>query len=116
MRGSRVVIPKSLRKEMLQRLHEGHLGVAKCKAMARVLMYWPGMAAEITDKASRCSTCRRFAYRQPSEPLLQRDPPELPWARIGVDLFEHAGKNYLAAYDAYSNYPEVEPLPQATVS
>lgn len=114
LRGSRVVIPKSLRRSMLQRLHEGHLGMSKCKARARLLMYWPGMNADIKSLISKCATCQHFAYRQPSEPLLSREIPTRPWQRIGVDLFDHGGKRYLVAYCAYSNYPEVEQLPQST--
>lgn len=39
-----------------------------------------------------------------------RSVPDLPWNRIGVDLFEYAGSSYLVAYDAFSNFPEVEKL------
>lgn len=39
-----------------------------------------------------------------------RNPPSKPWCRIGVDIFQHAGCSYLCAYDAHSNYPEVEKL------
>lgn len=42
LRGSKVVISKLLRNAMLQRLHEGHMNIEKCKGMARLLMYWPG--------------------------------------------------------------------------
>lgn len=105
--GSKVVIPKSLTNKML---HQGHLGVGKCKRMARTLMFWQGMAAEIVERISKCTTCRRFAYRQSSEPLLKQGHPLLPWARVGVYLLEYTGKTYLAVYDAYSNYPEVEIL------
>lgn len=31
----------TLRKEMLQKIHEGHLGEEKCKRRAREVMYWP---------------------------------------------------------------------------
>ena len=35
MKGERVIVPSSLRKEMKARIHEGHLGIEKCKARAR---------------------------------------------------------------------------------
>ena len=43
----RVVIPASMRKEMKERIHTGHLGINSCIRRARDVMYWPGMSAEI---------------------------------------------------------------------
>lgn len=37
---------------------------------------------------------------------------EQPWTQVGVDLCTYAGQLYLVAYDAYSNYPGVEHLPE----
>lgn len=39
LRKNRIVIPQSLRPEMLKRLHEGHLGMEKCKRRARMAVY-----------------------------------------------------------------------------
>ena len=50
--------PKSLRKQMLNKAHEGHLGVAKSyKARAREHMCWPGMSRAIDDMIVRCEVC-----------------------------------------------------------
>ncbi|CAB4031586.1 Hypothetical predicted protein [Paramuricea clavata] len=38
----RTMVPSSLRDEMRQRIHHGHLGIEKCKARARSTLYWPG--------------------------------------------------------------------------
>ena len=38
-KGDKIVIPSSLRKEMKERIHQGHLGIEKCKARARQVMY-----------------------------------------------------------------------------
>lgn len=62
LRGTKVVIPRALRKEMMQQLHEGHLGINKCKARARMLMYCPGMHAEIVNKIGKCTTRQRYAF------------------------------------------------------
>lgn len=35
MYGIRFFIPKILRKEMLNKLHEGHLGIVKCRRRAK---------------------------------------------------------------------------------
>ena len=48
-KGNCIVVPKSLRKGMLQQIHTGHLGEAKCKARARGILYWPGMSSYISN-------------------------------------------------------------------
>ena len=40
-KGERVIIPESMRKEMLQIVHESHMGMVRCKQLARDIMYWP---------------------------------------------------------------------------
>ena len=39
--GSRVVIPPSLRAQVLQLLHLGHFGMQRMKQLARTAVYWP---------------------------------------------------------------------------
>ncbi|XP_077545271.1 uncharacterized protein LOC144158324 [Haemaphysalis longicornis] len=116
LKGCKVVVPKKLRPETLRRIHEGHLGVNKCKARARRLVFWPGMNSEIEDVVRKCSVCATYAYKQPSEPLLPRPTPDNPWYRVGVDLFHYAGGTYLAVFDAYSNFPEVEKLEDSSAA
>ena len=43
LKGERVVIPHSLRKEMLDKIHTAHLGIVKSKKQARDVLFWPGM-------------------------------------------------------------------------
>ena len=48
IKGDRIVIQKSLRKDMLHRVHCSHLGIEKCKrACDHDIVYWPGMCSEI---------------------------------------------------------------------
>ena len=50
--GEKVLIPAKLRQQMLRLVHESHMGVEKCKARARTVMYWPGMAKKFKKKSS----------------------------------------------------------------
>ena len=40
---NRIVVPIGLRRQFLNKLHDSHLGIAKTKLMARMLVYWPKM-------------------------------------------------------------------------
>nr|XP_054917162.1 uncharacterized protein K02A2.6-like [Dermacentor andersoni] len=116
LKGSKVVIPKSMRQSILNRIHAGHLGLQKCKERARTLVFWPGLNGEIAALVESCATCRKYAYRQPHEPLQMRPVPKCAWYRVGVDIFSYAGNSYVVAYDAFSNFPEVEKLDDTTAA
>ena len=45
--GSRVIVPESLRGNILQQIHEEHLGIEKCKLRAKSCVYWPNIYREI---------------------------------------------------------------------
>lgn len=113
-KGCKVVIPKSLRPEILDRIHEGHLGMNKSKAKARRLVFWPGLNVDIEKMLQRCAACRKYAYAQQSEPLVLRPAPQYAWYRVGVDIFQQGGSSYLCVFDALSNFPEVERLTDLT--
>jgi len=111
----RAVIPKSMRKFMLKEVHKSHLGIVKCKKLARDLIFWPGMTSEIADVVSKCETCNSYCRSQnPREQMLSPETPKLPWEKVGSDLFEHNGKTYIVLVDYYSSYIEVEKLSNAT--
>ena len=57
LRGERIVIPTFIRKDMLERIHQGHMGIEKFRRRARDVLYWPRMSSEIQDKISRRSVC-----------------------------------------------------------
>ena len=46
-KGDRCVVPKSLRPEVLSRIHRSHIGVEGCLRCARESVYWPGMSAAV---------------------------------------------------------------------
>ena len=100
---NRLVIPKSLRTEVLNKLHEGHLGREKIKARARELLYWPKMSKEIEEHCSKCKICETHARKNVRELLKPLQVPERPWKRVGTDIFSYAGKIYLVIVDAYSS-------------
>uniref|UniRef100_A0A8C6PJV3 Gypsy retrotransposon integrase-like protein 1 n=1 Tax=Nothobranchius furzeri TaxID=105023 RepID=A0A8C6PJV3_NOTFU len=94
-KGSKIVIPKSLRREMLKKIHAGHLDMEKCKRRAREVMYWPRINQDVTNEVSSCSTCLTYQASNPAEPLKPHPLPDRPYQKVGADLFVSGGKTIL---------------------
>ncbi len=60
-RSQRVIIPKTLRPEMLRRIHYSHIGGEACYRQARDTLFWPNMQGEIKDFVQQCSVCNEYA-------------------------------------------------------
>ena len=114
IRLERVVVPKSLRRDMLYRLHYAHRGVASTLLLAIESIYWPGMSGEIKQFIEMCDVCRAFDRKQPKETLIPHEVPDRPWAKVGVDLFTYRGRNYLICVDYYSSFREIDSLDKTT--
>ncbi|KAI8512048.1 hypothetical protein Bbelb_111480 [Branchiostoma belcheri] len=54
-----VVLPTSLRKEVLGALHNrnGHMGIPKTLEMVKRRFFWPGMQADVTAWVKTCTRC-----------------------------------------------------------
>lgn len=79
LKGDRVIIPCSLRLEILQKLHEGLLGVEKFKTRSRDTVYWPGIKNDIENMIRKCETWKKYQSRQAREPMMAPDLPTEPW-------------------------------------
>lgn len=106
-RGEQLMIPTSIRREYLGKIHQGHLGAEKCLERARQGIYWPGISAEIREMVARCAICQRFANHQQKEPLMPHEVPSLPWNKVAMDIMEFRAKSYLVVVDFYSHFPEL---------
>ena len=110
LKGDKIVIPVSLRKEMLEKIHSSHLGMVKCKQRARDALFWPGMGKNIEDVISQCDTCLQCQPSNPKEPLISESVPTRPWEVVSTDLFTWNGEEYLLVVDSYSHYIEIAKL------
>ncbi|XP_051794266.1 uncharacterized protein LOC127530799 [Acanthochromis polyacanthus] len=110
-RGERVVIPDSLQKDITQRIHSSHLGTEGCLRRARDCVYWHGMNDHIKKHVAKCDTCRSVDIKQQKETLQPHEIITRPWAKVGTDLFTFDNKDYLLTVDYYSNFWEVDYLP-----
>ncbi len=105
--GTRIVIPKQERKNILKLLHKPHAGIIKTKQQARQLYYWPGMNSDIVNTIEGCQACQENLCSQTVEPLLEDTLNISPMSHVGIDLFDAAGKNWIVMVDRYSGFPFV---------
>ena len=106
MRGSRIVIPTPLRKEILAQLHTGHQGITKCRERARQSVWWPGIGKQLQDLIQHCPVCCQERL-QPAEPLIPSEFPSLPWETVATDLFYWKESTYLLVVDYFSRFIEI---------
>ena len=61
----------------------------------------------------RCTECRKIRVQSP-KPLIPSTLPELPWQKIGTELFQWKKGHYLLIVDYFSRYIEIAKLVGAT--
>lgn len=90
-----------LKKEIKARMHEGHLGMEKCKVRAPETMFWPGINSEITAMVQKYSACLATRAYQQKQLLISHEIPVKPWQQVGADLFHFKNNNYLIVVDYF---------------
>ena len=115
-KSNRVVIPKSMQKQILMIIHEGHQGIVRSKQLARDILYWPGMNTQIQELVENCDTCQEKRRQQQRESLMPCEIPNGPWRLLATDLLQVEGRNYLVTIDYYSEYIHVDRMDRGTES
>ncbi len=113
-KGEKIIVPRSLRPDMLSRIHASHLGIEKSKQRARDIMFWPGMGKEIENIISKCSICLTYRPSNTKEPMISHKIPDRPWQVVATDLFTWNNEDYLVTVDYYSRYFELDKLHSTT--
>ena len=105
-----VIVPVSLRPELLHKVHKAHQGADSSIQRARESVYWPGMQAAIRQTCSSCGVCSQYLSERPQEPMQSHTVPSRPWERVSAHLFHLHGSNYLVLVHHHSDYIELETL------
>jgi hypothetical protein len=53
LKSDRIIIPASLRVEILELIHAGHLGIEKCRQRAIRSVWWPGLSAQVEQMVKK---------------------------------------------------------------
>ena len=104
----RLVIPPSLRPNVIATLHAAHQGVSSMISRAETSVFWPGITKDIQDVRERCHHCNRNAPSNPGIPPIPPLPPDYPFQCVCADFFTYKGISYLVIVDRYSNWPIIE--------
>ncbi|XP_053385871.1 uncharacterized protein LOC128550595 [Mercenaria mercenaria] len=104
----RLVIPASLRQDILTSLHSAHQGVTSMTSRAEQSVFWQGITADIASIRNNCSHCNRMAPSQPNPPPTPLVYSQYPFQCLSAEFFHYKGVNYLVIVDRYSNWPIVE--------
>lgn len=113
--GNRVIVPTAGRKEVMCLLHDGHPGITKMKSLARQVVWWPGLDADLTTHVQACQLCQLNQKSPTTAPLHPWEWPKKPWSRVHVDhLGPFQGKTILIVVDAHSKWIEAVPVPSTS--
>ena len=107
--GSRIVVPKSLQAATLQKIHNGHQGIQRCRQRTTSSVWWHGVSKHIEQLVKSCPICAK-ASTPHKEPLMYSPLPNHPWEKVGSDLFELNGSTYLLVVDYFSCFIEIQKL------
>ena len=69
LNSSRIMIPSALRLDILDKVHEGHQGISKCRERAKISIWWQGLSQQIRDMVENCRICAKHKQQRP-QPLI----------------------------------------------
>ncbi|XP_018400329.1 PREDICTED: uncharacterized protein K02A2.6-like [Cyphomyrmex costatus] len=102
-----IVIPTTLRKEVLQELHAGHFGMTKMKGLARSHCWWPGITRDIETVVKECVECNTVANAPKNAETHVWETPTAPFVRWHIDFAYKDNTMFFICVDAFTKWPEV---------
>ena len=118
-RGDQVIIPQSMKENVMNVAHEGHCGISKMKSNIRSHAYWIGMNSDIDDYVRKCTACTVYQTRcDPAPSTVVAENVDTVWEKISIDLTGPSqvldNKVLLTIIDLHSRFPEIFILNRGT--
>ena len=110
---TKIVIPNSKHEKILQLIHEGHLGLGKCKLQCKDMVYWPGINGQLEKLVLNCELCLKYSKaksKQAHNMSLGQEVLIHPWTKIATNIFHFQNESYLLLVDYTSRFPIVHKL------
>ena len=105
-----IIIPDSIKQQVLTQLHTNHIGIEKTKLLAHESVFWHNINTDIKAYIKLCATCLEFQQMQPKEKITHHNIPLRPWEVGGADVFHFKNKHYLYIVDYNSKFPVIKRL------
>ena len=112
---SRVVIPMSLRADVLNLFHEGHPGIVGMKSLIRGVIWYPNIDSDIESLVKNCPSCQVNRAKPPQNNNITWPEPKRAWSRLHIDHFFFENKICLIVCDSFSKYIECEIVDSVSV-
>ena len=116
-KGTCIVIPHKKHQATLHLIHEGHLGLGKCKLRAKDTVYQPGLNNQLEKLILNCKLCLKYSYskcKQKPRTSLGQKIPVHPWNKLATYIFHFENASYLLIVDYTSRFPVVCKLSSMT--
>ena len=112
-KGARLIIPSTLRRKVLEQIHEEHLGIEKCNAQGKTQYFGLEFPMILERTVEKCGICQ--ASSRAAKPVGNvSDVPSHAWHTLGTDLFYWNKIDYLVIGDYFSKYLIIRRLPNSS--
>ena len=110
LRGTKIVVPKSLQNKVIKIAHEGHQGLVKTKQLLRSRVWFPKMDELVSSVVGPCVACQATVNIPSQEPINSTQLPNGPWESLAVDYHGPlpSGDYVLVVIDEYSRFAEID--------
>ncbi|GJQ70641.1 hypothetical protein Trydic_g23031 [Trypoxylus dichotomus] len=102
----RLCIPTSLRRDILEMLHDGHPGIRAMQSCARLHVYWPKIDDDSVNFVRSCQLCLES----------KQNDSKLPLFSLLCTTRAMGASAYRLCIDAYSRWLEVIPMKNITLT
>jgi len=116
--GNRLVIPKSLRGDVLVLLHKNHSGIVLSKILARSYIWWPNIDVELEQFIKTCieRQCNQNDKTTKEKVYIPWGNSSESWNRLHMNFLEINQDKVLLIVDSYSKLIEGIAVSSTTAS
>ena len=83
---TKLVIPRSLQRKVIQIAHEGHQGIVRNKQLLQEKVYFPNIDKLVEETCQSCIPCLAATEKNVPEPLKMSKMPENAFDEVSLDF------------------------------